>query len=102
MERKIIYDIKKSQNGYKFNDKTLKFEYSQKNASVRINLTCNDLRYINYGLQGILDISISFPDHWIHATKRYTKEGDLEKAEIYINKHLKKNNYSESFIFKRF
>jgi hypothetical protein len=102
MERKIIYDINKSQNGYKFNDKTLKFEYSQKNASVRIIETCNDLRYCGYGLQSVLSISICFPDHWIDATKRYTKEGDLEKAEIFINKHLKKNGYSEVSFLKDF
>ena len=92
MERKIIYDINKSQNGYEFNDRTFKYEYKQKNAYVRIIQTCNDLRYCGYGLQSVLSISICFPDHWIDATKRYTKEGDLEKAEIFINKHLKKNN----------
>ena len=102
MERKIIYDINKSQNGYKFNDQTLKYEYKLKNAYVRIIETCNDLRYCGYGLQSVLSISICFPDHWIDATKRYTKEGDLEKAEIFINKHLKKNGYSEVSFLKDF
>ena len=102
MERKIIYDINKSQNGYEFNDRTFKYEYKQKNAYVRIIQTCNDLRYCGYGLQSVLSISICFPDHWIDATKRYTKEGDLEKAEIFINKHLKKNNYSEVSFLKDF
>ena len=102
MERKIIYDINKSQNGYEFNDRTFKYEYKQKNAYVRIIQTCNDLRYCGYGLQSVLSISICFPDHWIDATKRYTKEGDLEKAEIFINKHLKKNGYSEVSFLKDF
>ena len=102
MERKIIYDINKSQNGYEFNDQTFKYEYKQKNAYVRIIQTCNDLRYCGYGLQSVLSISICFPDHWIDATKRYTKEGDLEKAEIFINKHLKKNGYSEVSFLKDF
>ena len=102
MERKIIYDINKSQNGYEFNDRTFKYEYKQKNAYVRIIQTCNDLRYCGYGLQSVLSISICFPDHWIDATKRYTKEGDLEKAEIFINKHLKKNGYSEVLFLKDF
>ena len=102
MERKIIYDINKSQNGYEFNDQTFKYEYKQKNAYVRIIQTCNDLRYCGYGLQSVLSISICFPDHWVDATKRYTKEGDLEKAEIFINKHLKKNGYSEVSFLKDF
>ena len=102
MERKIIYDINKSQNGYKFNDQTFKYEYKLKNAYVRIIETCNDLRYCGYGLQSVLSISICFPDHWVDATKRYTKEGDLEKAEIFINKHLKKNGYSEVSFLKDF
>ena len=102
MERKITYDIKKSQNGYKFNDQTFKYEYALKNAYIRIIQTCNDLRYCGYGLQSVLSISICFPDHWIDATKRYTKENDLEKAEIFINKHLKKNDYSEVSFSKDF
>lgn len=102
MERKIIYDINKSNNGYKFNNKTLKYEYADKNASIRIIEDYNDLRYCGYGLQSILNLSICFPDHWINATKRYTKDGDLEKAEIFINKHLKKNGYSEVSFSKSF
>ena len=102
MERKIIYDINKSQNGYKFNGQTLKYEYRQKNANIRIIEDYNDLRYCGFGLQPVLSIMICFPDHWIDATKRYQKDGDLEKAENYINKHLKKNGYPEVSFSKYF
>jgi len=99
MERKIIYDISKSDNGFKLNTKTFKYEYRQKDANVRIIEDYNDLRYCGFGLQPVLSIMICFPDHWVDATKRYKKDGDLEKAEIFINKHLKKNGYKEvSFV----
>ena len=102
MERKIIYDINKSDNGFKLNTKTFKYEYRQKDANVRIIEDYNDLRYCGFGLQPILNIMISFPDHWVDATKRLKKDGDLEKAEIFINKHLKKNGYSEVSFSKSF
>ena len=102
MERKIIYDINKSDNGFKLNTKTLKYEYRQKDANVRIIEDYNDLRYCGFGLQPVLSIMICFPDHWVDATKRYKKDGDLEKAEIFINKHLKKNGYSEVSFLKDF
>ena len=65
-----------------------KHTHANQRGIQRIIQTCNDLRYCGYGLQSVLSISICFPDHWIDATKRYTKEGDLEKAEIFYLKGL--------------
>lgn len=95
MERKIVYNLEKSTNGYKFNDDTFKYELMYKNASVRILETANDLRYAGFGIQAIYNISLSFPDHWINKTMKNSDEESLKKVETWINKMLKKNKYNQ-------
>jgi len=95
MERKIIYNLEKSTNGYKFNSETFKYELMYKNASVRILETANDLRYAGFGIQAIYNISLLFPDHWINKTMKNSDEESLKKVEAWINKMLKKNKYKQ-------
>jgi hypothetical protein len=63
MEKKVIYNLEKSTNGFQFNSETFKYEPINKNASVRILEEANDLRYAGYGIQAIYDITLCFPDH---------------------------------------
>jgi hypothetical protein len=95
MERKIVYNLEKSTNGYKFNDDTYKWEFKDKVPTVRILETANDLRYAGFGIQAIYDISLSFPDHSIHKTMKNSDEESLKKVEAWINKMLKKNKYKQ-------
>ena len=95
MERKIVYNLEKSTNGYKFNNDTYKWELRDKNASVRLLEDANDLRYAGFGIQEIYNISLMFPDHWINKTMKNTDEDSLKKVETWINKMLKKNKYKQ-------
>ena len=95
MEKKIIYNIEKSTNGYVFNTESSAWEFRDKNAHVRILETENDLRYAGYGIQSIYDISLCFPDHWIHKTMKNSNQESLKKVESWINKLLKKNKYKQ-------
>jgi len=95
MERKIVYNLEKSTNGYKFNNDTYKWELRDKNASVRLLEDANDLRYAGFGIQEIYNIALMFPDHWINKTMKNTDEDSLKKVETWINKMLKKNKYKQ-------
>jgi hypothetical protein len=95
MEKKVVYNLEKSTRGFKFNLETFKYELIDKNANVRILEEANDLRYAGYGVQSIYDISLCFPDHWIHKTMRNANEESLKKVETWINKILKKNKYKQ-------
>jgi hypothetical protein len=95
MERKIIYNLEKSTNGFEFNPETFKYEPINKNANVRILEEANDLRYAGYGIQAIYAISLCFPDHHIIKTMRNANEESLKKVEAWVNKVLKKNKYKQ-------
>ena len=95
MERKIIYNLEKSTNGFEFNPETFKYEPKYKNANVRILETANDLRYTGYGIQGIYDITLNFPDHHITKTMKNVDKESIKKVEDWVNKMLKKNKYNQ-------
>ena len=95
MERKIIYNLEKSTNGFKFNPETFKYEPINKNASVSILEEANDLRYAGYGIQAIYAISLFFPDHDVSKNMRNANEESLKKVEAWVNKVLKKNKYKQ-------
>ena len=93
MERKFVYNLEKSTNGFEFNSETFKYEPIYKNASVVIEETENDLRYAGFGIQAIYNISLMFPDHCIHKTMKNSDEESLKKVEAWINKMFKKNQF---------
>ena len=93
MEKLITYNQERFPDHYKFNNKTLKFEYARKNCHIRILKEVNDLRYCDWGLQCIWDLSICFPWGWINKTLRRKDDSDITKVIEYINKKLKKYGY---------
>ena len=93
MERMITYNQERFPSQYKFNVKTLKFEYADKDCNIKINKGVNDLRYCGYGLQAIWDLSICFDWGWIHKTLRRKDDTDISKVIEYVNKKIKKNGY---------
>jgi hypothetical protein len=95
MEKKVIFNLEKSTRGFEFNSETFKYEPKYKNANVRILETANDLRYTGYGIQGIYDITLCFPDHWIIKTMKNANIESFKKVEAWINKMLKKNKYKQ-------
>ena len=95
MERKFVYNLEKSTNGFEFNLETFKYEPIYKNASVVIEETENDLRYAGFGIQAIYNISLMFPDHWVNKTMKNADEESLKKVETWVNKMLKKNKYKQ-------
>ena len=95
MEKKVVYNLEKSIKGFEFDMQTKQWEFAEKNSSVRILETANDLRYAGYGIQGIYDITLNFPDHHITKTMKNIDEESLKKVETWVNKMLKKNKYKQ-------
>lgn len=77
-----------------------KFVPKKNTTSIRLTAYANDLRYCNWGIQTIWDISIVFPTMWVEKTLRRTDDNDFSKVEKYINKHLKKNSFDTITIEK--
>tara|TARA_R100001443_G_scaffold2149_1_gene7274 strand:- start:4473 stop:4841 length:369 start_codon:yes stop_codon:yes gene_type:complete len=77
-----------------------KFVPKKQTTLITLTACANDLRYCNWGVQNIWDISIVFPTSWVQKTLRRIDDNDFSKVEKYINKHLKKNGFNTISIKK--
>ena len=77
-----------------------KIVFKRKDTTVELLESANDLRYCDWGIQAIWNITISFPFGHITKTIRRTNDKDFSKAEKYINTKLKKYGFDKINIIK--
>jgi hypothetical protein len=77
-----------------------KMVFKKKDTTVELLESANDLRYCDWGIQAIWNITISFPFGHIFKTIKRTEDKDFSKAEKYINTKLKKYGFDKINITK--
>ena len=72
----------------------------RKDTTVELLESANDLRYCDWGIQAIWNITISFPFGHIFKTIKRTNDQDFSKEEKYINTKLQKYGFDKINIIK--